>query len=458
MTSPADRGCEESLARIQRNTGQPLVELFAKRGRSRTARWELGLTSGQLREERGWAVRAGDDVGSFFACGTGVVSEGGPWPPVSDRALRLPGRQGEPNLPSAEAEAPVLGESEAVAVLQAVAGELVRELEGAELVQGVLDDGFAETDLVNSRGLSARHRARVASIRLWARLGAHQTRIETADRHARNLSAPALARRLADRLSIASSGVVADRDRADAVLAPEVAALVLRSLGFLWVQAAAGRFTAAARGQATSGPAEPASSESPRRELERRAERWIGSDGLLASEALTVIDDGRLAGGLHEAPFDGEGAPTARIVLVDGGRFVQPLVPWWESGDGIASGCNLRSSWRDLPRPGATHLFIDPDPKCSVVTLLQQMPRGYYFIDALSPVRLDFEADLLTMVVCGFAVRSGRPSQPLARAVVTSSIGGFLRSVGAVGRDLRFATRSGHWGAPSLLVRGLSIG
>src|SRR5690606_271900 len=41
----------------------------------------------------------------------------------------------------------------------------------------------------------------------------------------------------------------------------------------------------------------------------------------IASEHVTVIDDGRLPGGLGSRPFDGEGQPTRRNVLVEKGRL-----------------------------------------------------------------------------------------------------------------------------------------
>ena len=43
------------------------------------------------------------------------------------------------------------------------------------------------------------------------------------------------------------------------------------------------------------------------------------------------------------------------------GRFVQPLLAWWEAGGSAVPGCARRASWRDLPRRAPTHFFVAPE-------------------------------------------------------------------------------------------------
>ena len=51
----------------------------------------------------------------------------------------------------------------------------------------------------------------------------------------------------------------------------------------------------------------------------RRRSSPAGSASAIASERVTVVDDGRRPGGLASRPFDGEGLPTRRTVVVERG-------------------------------------------------------------------------------------------------------------------------------------------
>jgi PmbA protein len=228
---------------------------------------------------------------------------------------------------------------------------------------------------------------------------------------------------------VTARGQPRPRDRGELLLAPPVAARLLAGLLPLLV------------GEPRRG--------SPRL---RRAPAW-------ARRAVTVIDNGRLPGGAFEAPVDGEGVPTREVVLVERGVFRQPLLAWWQEGAAVGepSGCSLRPGWRDLPAPGPTHLYIRPDPRAPVASLLGDIRSGYYLLDATGAPRFDFEADRFTMPVCGFAVQGGRAAAPVARVRLCGGIGVLLRGIVAVGRDLTFQPLGGMIGAPTLLARGLEL-
>src|SRR5262249_42543719 len=160
--------------------------------------------------------------------------------------------------------------------------------------------------------------------------------------------------------------------------------------------------------------------------------------GRIGHRCLTLIDNGRLPGGIFEAPVDGEGMPCREVLLIEEGTFRQPLLAWWQVGEtGMTpSGCSRRPCWRGLPPPGPPHLYVKPDPRISVGSLLSAVKRGHYLIDAPSALDLDLEADLFRLPVQGFAVEAGRATAPIARACLTGRVGDLLRGIAAVGRDL----------------------
>jgi len=409
------------------------AEIYVKRGRSRRLERTPVTETSSTSQERAWAVRAGNRRGSFFAAATGDPSPTGPWPePVPGHALELPEPEPVPawTAPS-DFDTPLTGEREGLKLLESLGRELEAELPKARLLRAVLEDGSSEAELANSRGLRALTRSRISTLYLEAAgpgRPAVTASLYVAAREPRRFHPTALARRLADRLAVSAAGAPPARDSGDVLLAPGVAVRMVAGLLPLLV-----------------GPG-PGS-------------RLIGARGRFGGERVTLIDNGRLAGGAFEAPVDGEGVPTREVVLVEDGIFRQPLLAWWQEGaaHGETSGCIRRSSWRDLPMPGPTHLYLKPEPKTPVAALLGAIPQGYYLIDATGPGRFDLAADRFALPVCGFAVEAGRASAPVARAWLCGGIGTFLRGIVGVGRDLTFHPLDGMIGSPTLLVTGLEL-
>jgi predicted Zn-dependent protease len=409
------------------------AEVYVKRGRSRRLERTPVTETSSTSQERAWAVRAGNRRGSFFAAATGDPSPAGPWPePVAGHALELPEPDPAPawSTPS-DFDTPLTGEREGLKLLESLGRELSSELPGARLLRGVLEDGSSEAELANSRGVRALTRSRIATLYLEAAgpgRPAVTASLYVAAREPRRFHPTALARRLADRLAVSAAGAPPERDTGEFLLAPGVAARMLAGLLPLLV-----------------GPG-PGS-------------RLIGARGRFGSDRVTLIDNGRLAGGAFEAPVDGEGVPTREVVLVEEGVFRQPLLAWWQEGaaHGETSGCVRRPGWRDLPLPGPTHLYLRPEPKIPVAALLGAIVQGYYLIDATGPGRFDLAADRFALPVCGFAVEGGRASAPVAGAWLCGTIGTFLKGIDGVGRDLTFHPLDGMIGSPTVLVTGLEL-
>lgn len=448
------------VARLQRD-GFGEVEVYAKSGRSRRVTAAAEGSNVGFHREAGWAVRASGARASFAASGTGSPDPLGPWPDPDGEPFRLPDPTDAPPWSEPdELDAPLAGEVEALRLLDSLAGELAGELPGARLAAAVLEDGASEHALVNGRGIAVRWRSRLAALRADAVLPADRdgrsatAGIYLAEREARRFNPRVLARRLADRLAVAAvDGRAADggdggdrspgsRDRAEMLLDPAVATRLLAGLTPLLV-----------------GPGAVAAEQALR-----------DRGGRLASPKVTLIDDGRLPGGVLGAPCDGEGVATRAVTLVDGGLFRQPLLAWHQlrepAGGGaargavrgaIASGCSRRPSWRDPPRPGPTHLYLRPAPDVGVGALLSEIARGYYLLDADGAGRFDLEADRFRLPVRGFVVEAGRAVAPLPRAVLGGGIGALLRGVQGVGRDLTFLPLGGMIGSPSLLIGGLEL-
>lgn len=437
--SVEDRSTEELLDDLTvglRPRGLDEVELYTKRGRSR--RLEIGPhgETTLFGEEVGWAVRAGNQRAGFFAAGTGDPPLAGPWPGPVPPPVRLPGPAPVPRWrPPGALDIPLMVASESRALLVGLAQELRRELPSARILRAYVEDGASEIGLASTRGPQASYRSRGAALFVEVIDGEHPSvpaaRIFLAAEAARGFNPVPLARRLADRLLLCREGTAPERDRGDFLLAPPVGIRLLAGLLPLVVGAGA----------------------------RRRIDRYLERDRV-AARAVTLIDDGRFPGGALEAPVDGEGVATGETILIEEGMFRRPLLAWWQaerSGE-AGAGCSRRSSWRDLPLPGPTHLYLRPDREVSVGSLLTSISRGYYLLDVLGPGRFDLKADRFSLPVCGFAVEGGRARAPVAGVRLRGRVGAFLRGVQAAARDLSFLPLDGMIGCPTVLVGGLELG
>lgn len=410
------------------------AEVYHKVGRSRSFRLAPGSEVTSLQEEEGWATRAGDRRRSFFYAASGTPRSDVSWPEADGHGLRLPtAKLVRPWTAPADLDLPLIGENEARSLLESLGKALDTELPGARLTHAVLEDGASQSQLASSREVHAGVRQRAASLRVEATRppGARVSQLFIA-RDARRFTPTALACRLADHLLVAERGQSPARDRAETLLAPAVVIRLLSALHPLWI-----------------GP-----------DGSRQVEPLIHRNGRIGCKALTLIDDGRLPGGLFEAPVDGEGQPCREVILVEEGLFRQPLLAWWQApaGRGRATGCSRRASWRDLPRPGATHLHLRPDPSRSVASLLEDITRGYYLLDAEGAPRLDLGLGRFAVPVCGFAIEGGRATGSVKKVWLTGAISSFLNGILDVGRDLTFLPALGGLvGSPSLRVKGLEL-
>jgi predicted Zn-dependent protease len=288
---------------------------------------------------------------------------------------------------------------------------------------------MSETAIYSTRGIRAAFRSRAAALRVEVSGpgGRCRAALHLAEREARRFDPSATARRLVDYLVIAEQGR-APAGAGEVVLAPPVAARLLAGLSPLWV----GRRAA------------------------ERAAPFLDGEGRIGRPVVSVLDDGRWRGGVLEAPVDGEGLPTGATILVEDGAYRQPLRHWSEA-DATAAGCSVRASWRELPRPGPSHLALRPDPAVAPADLLAGVGRGHYLLDVTDAGRFSLTEDRFALPVCGFAFEGGRPVAPVAGAWLVGPAGSLLRHVEAVARDLAFFPLAGMIGAPTVLLSGMEV-
>jgi PmbA protein len=114
----------------------------------------------------------------------------------------------------------------------------------------------------------------------------------------------------------------------------------------------------------------------------------------IASELVSVVDDGRLPGGLGSRPFDGEGLPTRRNVLLERGRLASWLLDAYSARKlGLASTGNASRSAGSAPGVSSTNLWLEPGTQAPE-EILGSTERGFLvtslFGHGFNPVTGDF--------------------------------------------------------------------
>ena len=181
------------------------------------------------------------------------------------------------------------------------------------------------------------------------------------------------------------------------------------------------------------------------------------ADQEVASPVVTLVDDGRLLEGPASAPFDDEGVPTTRTVLVEEGRlrgFLHNSLTARREG-GASTGNASRPSYRGVPGVSPSNLFVVPGPGAPE-DVLTRAGRAVYVQDltglhsGANPVSGEFSVG-----ATGLRLDGGALGEPLREMTIASTLLDVLKQVIAVGSDLRFY--AGSIGSPTLLIGEMTV-
>jgi PmbA protein len=179
----------------------------------------------------------------------------------------------------------------------------------------------------------------------------------------------------------------------------------------------------------------------------------------VASEALTLVDDGRLQDGPDAAPFDDEGVPTGRTPLIERGvlRGFLHNTHTAKREDASSTGNASRPSYRGVPGVAPTNLFVEPGTD-DRAALLSRAGRAVYVQEVsgvhsgANPVSGEFSVG-----ATGLRVDGGALGEPLREMTIASTIPEVLKAIVAAGSDLRFFPGGGAIGTPTLLVGEMTV-
>lgn len=174
----------------------------------------------------------------------------------------------------------------------------------------------------------------------------------------------------------------------------------------------------------------------------------------IASEAVTLVDDARLPGGLGSGAFDGEGVATRRLPIIEAGvlkAFLYDVRTARKAG--TRSTGHAQRSYASLPGIGPSNLRLSPG-SVAPEEMLRGVRRGLYVTAMLGRGANVITGDY-SRGANGMWIEDGQLAYPVQEVTVAGQLLHMLQSIDAVGSDL---LARGSVAAPSIRFAELAVG
>jgi PmbA protein len=180
---------------------------------------------------------------------------------------------------------------------------------------------------------------------------------------------------------------------------------------------------------------------------------------MVASDVLTLLDDGTLAGGLGTRPYDGEGIATTRTMVIEKGILKNYLYDTYtaKKGKTKSTGNASRGGYHSKPLIFPTNFFIQPS-NTDAKDITGGVENGI-LITELSGLHAGINhatADF-SVPAKGIVIEGGEPAYPVDNIAISGNLFDFLKNISAVGNDLNWEPIEGMIGAPTFKVDNLRI-
>ncbi|PYM61646.1 MAG: peptidase, partial [Candidatus Rokuibacteriota bacterium] len=181
----------------------------------------------------------------------------------------------------------------------------------------------------------------------------------------------------------------------------------------------------------------------------------VGRRGtVLAAPSVTIVDDPLLRGGLGSRPFDGEGLPSRRTVLVDQGVLASYLLDTYSARKlGLeATGHAAREGGGGVT-VGFTNLYLEPGPH-TPDEIIRSVERGLYVTELIG-FGVNFVTGDYSRGAVGHWIEGGELAHPVEEITIAGNLDRMLRDVEMIGCDLQLRDQSA---APTLRIARMTVG
>ncbi len=178
----------------------------------------------------------------------------------------------------------------------------------------------------------------------------------------------------------------------------------------------------------------------------------------IGASSLTIIDDNTMVfpsgvGGFGTSPFDGEGLPSLRTVVVEKGVLRNYLLNTYTARKlGMKSTHNAARGLAGTPGIGAGNLYLEPGAH-TPEEILGAIPKGLY-VTSLMGFGVNLVTGDYSRGATGLWIENGELTHAVEEVTIAGNLAEMLRNVTAIGNDLVFR---GAVTAPTLRIDGMTI-
>ncbi len=175
----------------------------------------------------------------------------------------------------------------------------------------------------------------------------------------------------------------------------------------------------------------------------------------VASQIITIIDDGCLKKGIASSPSDGEGVPSQKTTLISEGILSSFIYDSYTANkEGVEStGNGMRGSFKSPPSVSPSNIYIKPG-KESREDLISGTSKGIYVLEAMGLHMIDPISGDFSVGVSGFQIENGKLSSPVRGGVISGNVLDLFMKADAVSNKCRFM---GSVGSPAIRISNIDL-
>jgi PmbA protein len=173
----------------------------------------------------------------------------------------------------------------------------------------------------------------------------------------------------------------------------------------------------------------------------------------VASENVTIIDDGMLPGLFGTAPFDDEGVPSRRTVVIDRGVLQSYLLNSYTARKlGMRTTGNAARGVTGNAGVGHGNFFLEKGPR-PPEEIIRGIRQGLYVTELIGH-GVNIVTGDYSRGAAGLWIENGEFAYPVSEITIAANLREMLMDVEAAGSDLEFR---GSVASPTLLIREMTV-
>jgi len=178
----------------------------------------------------------------------------------------------------------------------------------------------------------------------------------------------------------------------------------------------------------------------------------------IAASGVTIVDDNLMLlptgmGGFGTSPFDGEGLPSRRTVVVEQGVLRTWLMNTYAARKlGMKSTHNATRGLTGAPGIGCGNFYLQPG-ESSPKEILASVPQGLY-VTSLMGFGVNTVTGDYSRGAAGLWIENGELTHAVEEITIAGNLADMFQNITAIGNDLEFR---GSVASPTLRIDGMTI-